>query len=105
MPKKWKVRSIKKLSVGERRKLMPQELPAKDLALVKCCKGGEQWALRRRELVEVICDSSCRHGRDMGVPCVDFNALAKGVCKRDSCLCDLLNAKGEKFLREYEGGE
>jgi hypothetical protein len=49
-----------------------------------------------------IREGSCRYGRSLGSPCVSFDAGAKGVCKRDSRVCDLLTEKGERYRREYE---
>ena len=49
-----------------------------------------------------IREGSCRRGRSLGSPCVSFDAGAKGVCKRDGRICDLLTEKGERYMSEYE---
>ena len=45
---------------------------------------------------------SCRHRHCLGSPCVFFDTEAKGVCKRDGHICELLTAKGERYRLEYE---
>lgn len=77
--RRWKTKSLKKLSVRER---MRRSL--------------------ERDIEKVEDKTFCRFGFDMGSPCVHFGVGA--VCKLDiPNVCDLETEKGKKFLVEYEG--
>jgi hypothetical protein len=52
-----------------------------------------------RAVDRFIRDSSCRHKQPLGSPCV---ARAKGVCKRDGRIRDVLTEMGKRYRREYE---
>jgi hypothetical protein len=92
---RWKTKSPKKLSVRERRRL------AGAIPFGKLPSGHERVSLDRM-VDRFIREGSCRYGRSLGSPCVSFDAGAKGVCKRDSRVCDLLTEKGERYRRECE---
>ena len=64
--------------------------------------SGREGVALDRALDRFIREGSCRHRQPLGSPCVSFNAGAKGVCKRDGRICDLLTEKGEQYWREYE---
>jgi hypothetical protein len=92
---RWKTISPKKLSARKRRRLEGAEY------FGKVSSGHERVAFDRA-VDRFIRESSCRHKQSLGSPCVDFDAGAKGVCKRDGRICDILTEKGERYLREYE---
>ena len=95
MAARWKIKSPKKLSVRERRRLAGATYFGKRLL---GCEGVALDLMVDR----FIREGSCRHGRSLGSPCVSFDDAANGVCKRDKRICDLLTEKGERYWREYE---
>ena len=64
--------------------------------------SGHEGGSFDRMVDRFIREGSCRHRRSLGSPCDSFNTAAKGVCKRDGRICDVLTAKGERYRREYE---
>jgi hypothetical protein len=93
-----KKKSPKKLSVRERQRLRNGNGSA---AMFGEIPADRKFALTSA-VDKFIRESSCRHMQSLGSPCADFDADAKGACKRDGRICDLLTEKGERYWREYE---
>jgi hypothetical protein len=91
---RWKVKAYK-LSMRERRRL-------EGVTHFGSRQSGSEGISLNRAVDRFIREGSCRHRQSLGSPCVSFDAAAKGVCKRDGRICDLLTEKGERYLREYE---
>jgi hypothetical protein len=92
---RWKTKSPKKLSVRERRRL-------EGVTQFGKLPSGREGVALDRMVDRFIREGSCRHGESLGSPCVSFDTGAKGVCKRDGHICDVLTEKGERYRREYE---
>jgi hypothetical protein len=100
-----KVKAYKKLSMRERRRLEASARFARygdDVTVFGKLPSGREGAAFDRMVDRFIREGSCRHGWSLGSPCVSFDAGAKGVCKRDGRICDLLTEMGERYRREYE---
>lgn len=95
-----KVKAYKKLSLRERQRREGVEKFGKK-PLGFGAVSVNSLALDRL-LDAFVHESSFRHGRDLGNPCVSFDA---GVCKLDGSVCDLETEKGRRYLRDFEGLE
>jgi hypothetical protein len=96
----WKTKSPKKLSERERRRRRIEGVKGA-LTFGKLPSGREGIALDRA-VDRFVREGSCRHKQSLGSPCVSFDGAAKGACKRDGRICDVLTEKGERYRREYE---
>ena len=93
---KWKKKSLKKLSVRKRRRLIGAKYFGE-----KHLSSREKTTLDRA-VDRFIRESSCRHKQPLGSPCESFDEASGGKCKRDGNICDLLTEKGKRYMREYE---
>jgi hypothetical protein len=92
---RWKVKAYKKLSMRERQRL-------RGFTHFGNRQSGRERVSLDHAVDRFIREGSCRHMQSLGSPCVSFDSAAKGVCKRDGRICDLLTDKGERYWREYE---
>ena len=90
-----KVKAYKKLSMRKRRRL-------EGVAHLERRLSGHEGISLGRMVNRFIREGSCRHRQPLGSPCDSFNTDAKGLCKRDGRICDVLTEKGERYRREYE---
>ena len=90
-----KVKAYKKLSMRKRLRL-------EGVTHFGSHPSGREGVSLDRLVDRFIREGSCRHRRSLGSPCVNFNTDAKGACKLDGRVCDILTAKGERYRREFE---
>ena len=99
---RWKTKSRKKLSVRERLRIKCDTRFGKGVTFFGKLPSGRKGAALDLMVDRFIREGSCRHRQSLGSPCVSFDDGAKGVCKRDGCICDLLTEKGTQYWRDYE---
>ncbi len=97
--KKYKTKAYKKKSMRERQRIEASN----GVSSFGRLPSGRQRIAFNQSVHKFLLEGTCRHGRSLANPCIEFDANAEGNCKLGGGICDLVKDKGERYLREFEG--